>query len=155
MGLVETKPIERQAITLVWRRGRYELHHCPVNEVPKSKVEQSALTPEEIDAVILALRNQTVSGRMMGMKAARYIQARVAEAHGISVYQMKARRKSRHIVFARQHYTGLVRTNTNLSWEAIAETMGMSDHTSAKHHFHRYEQLIADGVQFPEVEGLQ
>ena len=59
--------------------------------------------------------------------------AEVAQAHGISVREMRSATRQRVIAWARQEAMWRMRRETKASYQTIARLLGLADHTTARH----------------------
>lgn len=72
----------------------------------------------------------------------------VCRKHGISLEQMRSRRRMKFLVQARKEATYVLRINQpHLSMNAIARLVGYNDHTTVYHHILDYSKRI--GAPYP------
>lgn len=59
--------------------------------------------------------------------------AAVSHAHGVGTADVVSHHRSRHIIHARQHACFLMRELTGLSFQQIADAVGLVDHSTVVH----------------------
>ena len=75
------------------------------------------------------------------------IQEVVAAYYGISVEEMKGRRRDKHIVFPRQVAMYLIREDTESSLPVVGDVFGGRDHTTALHAIEKISELLHEDVR--------
>jgi chromosomal replication initiator protein len=75
------------------------------------------------------------------------IQDAVAEHYGISVEEMKGKRRDKHIVFPRQVSMYLIREETESSLPVIGNAFGGRDHTTALHAIEKITELVREDAR--------
>jgi len=78
------------------------------------------------------------------------IQIVVAEHYGIKADEMKAKRRTKEVAFARQVAMYLARELTDYSLPRIGQEFGGRDHTTVLHAHTKVEQLLQQDVQLQE-----
>lgn len=85
--------------------------------------------------------------------------AAVAHAHRVGPADITGRRRPRHIIHARQHACALIRELTGLSFQHIADAIGLVDHSTVHHSCvawaKRGHVYAAEDRKAREVLGLQ
>jgi chromosomal replication initiator protein len=76
------------------------------------------------------------------------VQQVVAEYYGISVDEMRSKRRDKHIVFPRQIAMYLIREEIAMSLPAIGQVFGGRDHTTV---LHSYEKIVNERKEDPRV----
>jgi chromosomal replication initiator protein len=76
------------------------------------------------------------------------VQLVVAEYYGISVDEMRSKRRDKHIVFPRQVAMFLIREEIAMSLPAIGQAFGGRDHTTV---LHSYEKIVNEAKEDPRV----
>ncbi len=76
-----------------------------------------------------------------------FIQETVASHYGISVDEMKSKRRDKHIVFPRQVAMFLVREETDSSLPVVGDAFGGRDHTTALHAIEKIGELLREDVR--------
>ncbi|MGA8015786.1 MAG: chromosomal replication initiator protein DnaA [Candidatus Dormiibacterota bacterium] len=85
-----------------------------------------------------------------------FIQAAVANYYGISVEEMKGRRRDKHIVFPRQVAMYLIREETESSLPVVGDVFGGRDHTTALHAIEKISELLREDARLQgEIRGLR
>jgi chromosomal replication initiator protein len=77
-----------------------------------------------------------------------HVQQVVAEYYGISVEEMRSKRRDKHIVFPRQVAMFLIREEIAMSLPAIGQVFGGRDHTTV---LHSYEKIFNEAKEDPRV----
>jgi chromosomal replication initiator protein len=75
------------------------------------------------------------------------IQSAVAEHYGISIEEMKGKRRDKHIVFPRQVAMYLIREETESSLPVIGTAFGGRDHTTALHAIEKITELVREDAR--------
>jgi chromosomal replication initiator protein len=76
------------------------------------------------------------------------VQMVVAEYYGITVDEMRSKRRDKHIVFPRQVAMFLIREEIAMSLPAIGQVFGGRDHTTV---LHSYEKISNEAKEDPRV----
>jgi chromosomal replication initiator protein len=85
-----------------------------------------------------------------------FIQATVAEYYGISVEEMKSKRRDKHIVFPRQVAMYLIREETESSLPVVGDAFGGRDHTTALHAIEKISELLREDARLQgEIRGIR
>jgi len=71
----------------------------------------------------------------------------VARSNGIALSDLRNPCRARRYSWPRQEAMWRLRRERALSWQQIANLVGVSDHTTVIHGYRAYEQRIKDGVQ--------
>lgn len=84
-----------------------------------------------------------------------FIQRCVAEECGVSLHDLKMRRRNKNIVLARQIAMYISRELTDLSLPEIGEFFGGKDHTTVLHSYNKIkEDLTTDEILKNKIEGV-
>ena len=125
-------------------------------------------------ALIRVLAHASINGQQITLEAAQQIlrdiipvqdstpmnietiQASVAEHYGISVDEMKGKRRDKNIVFPRQVAMYLIREETESSLPVIGSAFGGRDHTTALHAIEKITELMREDVRLQgEVRSIR
>jgi chromosomal replication initiator protein len=79
-----------------------------------------------------------------------FIQRCVAEEFGLSLHDLKTRRRTKNIVLPRQVSMYLSRELTDLSLPEIGEFFGGKDHTTVLHSYNKIKTELSHKVEFKE-----
>jgi hypothetical protein len=115
----------------------------PVN--PITPIRDAALEKEQrIDTLCAELEALcSVSAPFLGVKIAKA----VAKAHGLKFSNFISKRRSAHLVKARQHAMWEMRDNTTLSLPQIAKILGGMDHTTIIHGIKQHERRLRGEIR--------
>jgi chromosomal replication initiator protein len=84
-----------------------------------------------------------------------FIQRCVAEEFGMSLLDLKTRRRNKNIVLPRQVAMYISRQLTELSFPEIGEFFGGKDHTTVLHSYNKIKEVLEkDGVLKNRVEKI-
>jgi chromosomal replication initiation ATPase DnaA len=118
----------------------------------REKREREEREKEEAAAAVREFkREQAKAAIRRGPMTAPAIIAATAYAHGLGVADLLSNSRRRHIAIARQHACALMREFTGMPFQAIAEAIGLKDHSTAHHGVRQWHAMAH---RFPDEARL-
>ena len=127
-----------------------ELEGALVRIIAYSLLEEKTITLELAKEVLRDLLKEPKK-----LITVDFIQRCVAEAYGVSLQDLKLKRRNKNIVLPRQIAMYLSRELTDLSFPEIGDYFGGKDHTTVLHSYNKIkEEVRSDGVLKEKVAHL-
>ena len=118
-----------------------ELEGALIRTIAYSLLEEKPITLELAKEVLKDLLNEPQ--RLITVD---FIQRAVAEEFGLSLHDLKTRKRNKNIVLPRQAAMYLSRELTDLSFPEIGENFGGKDHTTVLHSYNKIKEAIKTDV---------
>lgn len=116
-----------------------ELEGALIRVAAYAQMEDRLVTLERTKFVLKDMVRETAKTISIEM-----IQKIVANFYNVSVLELRAKRRNKNIVLARQLAMFLSRTHTNMSLPEIGSAFGGKDHTTVLHSCKKIDQMIKD-----------
>jgi chromosomal replication initiator protein len=123
-----------------------ELEGALIRIIAYSLLEEKAITLELAKEVLKDLIQEPKK-----LITIDFIQRCVAEEYGVSIHDMKMKRRNKTIVVPRQVAMYLSRELTDLSFPEIGEHFGGKDHTTVLHSFNKIKSELAENTVLKEA----
>ncbi|MCM8800753.1 MAG: chromosomal replication initiator protein DnaA [Candidatus Omnitrophica bacterium] len=122
-----------------------ELEGALIRVIAYSLLEEKPITLDLAKEVLKDLLKE--SKKVVGVE---FIQRCVAEEFGLSLQDLKTKKRNKNIVLPRQIAMYLIRELTNLSFPEISKFFGGKDHTTIIHSYNKIKKVVLNNLDLKE-----